>query len=119
MNSSLAPVVARRLPVWLTAAGTAEAPASGDAWWIALHVQPGAKRNEVVGEHGGRLKVRLASPPIEGRANAALLRFMAERLALPAGAVRLLSGEQSRQKRIRVVGCSLQALLNQLLGVPE
>ena len=70
---------------------------------LALHVQPGARRTAVVGPHGERLKIAIASPPADGRANAALLEFLAERLALPRLAVTLLSGASSREKRVAVV----------------
>ena len=44
---------------------------------LELHVQPGAARSEFAGEHGGRLKLRLAAPPVQGKANAALVEFLA------------------------------------------
>ena len=69
---------------------------------LALHVQPGARRTAVVGPHGERLKIAVASPPADGRANAALLEFLAERLALPRVALTLLSGASSREKRVAV-----------------
>jgi uncharacterized protein (TIGR00251 family) len=73
---------------------------------LALHVQPGAKRTEVAGTHGegaaARLKIRLAAPPIEGRANAELLRFLADAFGVPVRQVTLLRGESSRQKAVRI-----------------
>jgi uncharacterized protein (TIGR00251 family) len=63
-----------------------------------VHVQPGAKRSEVCGLHGDALKIRLAAPPIEGRANEALLRFIAESFAVQRRQVELLQGGQSRHK---------------------
>jgi uncharacterized protein (TIGR00251 family) len=69
---------------------------------LALHLQPGARRTAVVGPHGARLKIAVASPPADGRANAALLEFLAERLAVPKGALTLLSGASSREKRVAV-----------------
>lgn len=79
----------------------------GEYLTLNLHVQPGAKRNEIVGLHGDALKVRLAAPPIEGRANTALLRFFAERCGVPLSHVELLQGRQSRQKRIAIRACLL------------
>lgn len=67
---------------------------------LALHIQPGAKRTEVVGEHGEALKIRLSAPPVDGKANAALLAFLAEKLRLPKNAVRLHSGQTGRHKRV-------------------
>ena len=73
---------------------------------LALHVQPGAKRTAVDGTHGEgthqRLKVRLAAPPVDGKANADLLRFLADAFGVPLRNVVLLRGETSRQKVVRV-----------------
>lgn len=71
---------------------------------LTLHVQPGAKKTEVAGLHGDALKLRLAAPPVDGKANAALLAFLAERLALPKGALVLRSGQTSRRKVVDIAG---------------
>jgi len=71
---------------------------------LTLHVQPGASRTEVAGVHGDALKIRLAAPPVDGKANAALIAFIAQRLALPKSAVTLKSGQTSRRKRLEVPG---------------
>jgi len=80
----------------------------GDAITLTLHIQPGAKRSEVAGLHGEALKIRLAAPPIEGRANEALLRFIAERFNVPLRNVELKQGEQSRHKRVEVRGSAVE-----------
>jgi uncharacterized protein (TIGR00251 family) len=77
---------------------------SGDILTLTLHVQPGAKRTEVAGLHGDALKLRLAAPPIEGRANEALLRFIAETFCVPLRQVELRQGGQSRHKVVAVTG---------------
>ena len=69
-----------------------------------VRVQPRASRNEIDGEWQGALRVRLNVPPVEGRANEALRRFLADCLNVPLGAVRIASGERSRVKRIEVQG---------------
>jgi uncharacterized protein (TIGR00251 family) len=69
-----------------------------------VRVQPRASRNEIDGEWQGALRVRLSVPPVEGRANEALRRFLATHLNVPMGAVRIASGERSRLKRIEVQG---------------
>lgn len=74
---------------------------------LTLHVQPGAKRSEVSGLHGDALKIRLAAPPIEGRANEALLRFISELFAVPVRNVELLRGAQSRHKMVKVTGSAV------------
>lgn len=79
----------------------------GDALVLTLHVQPGAKRSEISGLHGDALKVRLAAPPIEGRANEALLRYVAELFAVPLRNVELLRGAQSRHKMVKISGSAV------------
>jgi len=67
-----------------------------------VHVQPGAKRSEVAGLHGDRLKVRIAAPALDGRANDALERHLADALGVPRSAVRVVKGERSRDKVVAV-----------------
>jgi hypothetical protein len=69
---------------------------------LSLHVQPGASRTEVAGVHGDALKIRLAAPPVDGKANAALLRFLADAFGVPLRSVTLERGETSRDKRVRI-----------------
>jgi uncharacterized protein (TIGR00251 family) len=69
---------------------------------LTLHIQPGAKKTEVAGEHGDALKIRLAAPPVDGKANAALIAFVADRLGLAKAAVSLKSGHSSRRKVLEV-----------------
>ncbi len=82
---------------------------------LTVHVQPGAKRSEVAGLHGDALKIRLAAPPIDGRANAALLAFVAQRLGLAKSAVELKSGQTSRHKVLLLSGAHADAV-RRLLG---
>lgn len=76
---------------------------------LAIHAQPGAKRTEVAGLHGDTLKIRVAAPALEDRANEALMAFIAQRLGVAKRAVRLVSGEKSREKRFAVDGAPLDA----------
>lgn len=76
----------------------------GGSLSLTLHVQPGAKRTEIAGLHGEALKIRLAAPPIEGRANEALLRFIADTFDVPLRQVELKQGGQSRHKVVMVTG---------------
>jgi len=85
---------------------------SGDAWLLELHVQPGAKASAVVGEHDGRLKLKIAAPAVDNKANAALLTWLAAQLEVPKSALRLVSGESSRKKTIAV--CSDNTLWRNL-----
>jgi uncharacterized protein (TIGR00251 family) len=83
---------------------------------LALYVQPGAKRNERAGLHGNALKVRLSAPPLEGKANEALLQCLASWLSLPKSALTLKSGETSRRKLVRVEGLALERIREILLA---
>ena len=69
---------------------------------LRVHAQPGARRTEVQGLHAGAIKIRLNARPVEGAANAALLEFLAEALQVPRSRCVLISGETSRQKRVRI-----------------
>ncbi len=69
---------------------------------IAVHVQPNASRSEVTGEIDGALKIRLNAPPVDGKANEALERFIAERLGVARRAVTVSHGHTSRQKLLEV-----------------
>jgi uncharacterized protein (TIGR00251 family) len=75
-----------------------------DAVVLRVHVQPGAGRSAVVGRHGTSLKVRVAAPPVDGRANAATAALIAAALGVKERDVELVSGERSRLKRFRVAG---------------
>jgi uncharacterized protein (TIGR00251 family) len=71
---------------------------------FAVHVTPRARKSEIVGLLGEALKVKLAAPPVEGAANAALCEFLAERLGVRRNAVTLIAGHTSRHKVVRVQG---------------
>ena len=77
---------------------------------IALKVVPGAKRDRIVGSYGEALKVAVAQPPEDGRANAAVEDLLRERLGLPRGGATLVGGFQSRDKTIRITGLTREEL---------
>jgi hypothetical protein len=77
---------------------------SGDDFVLHVHVQPGAGRSAVVGRHGNALKVRVAAPPVGGRANSATEELLATALGVKPAEIELASGEASRAKRFRVKG---------------
>lgn len=83
---------------WLRAAGADVV--------LSLHIQPGAKKTEVAGTHGEALKVRLGAPPVDGKANDALIAYLADRLDLPKSRVILEAGQTSRSKRVRIVNAA-------------
>ncbi|MDD4964945.1 MAG: DUF167 family protein [Gallionella sp.] len=73
-----------------------------DGLVLTLHVQPGAKKTQVIGLHGDALKIKLAAPPIEGRANEALLKFIAKLFDVPLLQVELKQGGQSCHKVVAI-----------------
>ncbi|ADK84298.1 protein of unknown function DUF167 [Desulfarculus baarsii DSM 2075] len=81
---------------------------------FAVRVSPRASRDQLAGEEGGALKVRLCAPPVDGQANEALLRLVAKALSLPRRDVSLASGPRSRQKRLLVKGLGREQLLARL-----
>lgn len=81
---------------------------NGEVVSLTLHIQPGAKRSEIAGLHGEALKIRLAAPPVEGRANEALLKFIAELFGVPVRQVELKQGGQSRHKVVAITGSKVE-----------
>ncbi len=81
---------------------------NGEVLTLTLHVQPGAKSSSVAGLHGEALKIRLAAPPIEGRANEALLKFIAGIFEVPLRQVELRQGGQSRHKVVAITGSHVE-----------
>jgi uncharacterized protein len=81
---------------------------------LRLRVAPGAARASVVGRHGDAWKVRVAAPPEGGRANDAVVRLLAETLALPREAVRLVSGHGARDKIVELAGVGLEQIERRL-----
>ena len=81
---------------------------------LTLHIQPGAKKTEVAGAHGEAMKIRLAAPPVDGKANQCLLDFLAERLGVAKRQVVLVSGASARAKRVRVEGVDAASVRRKL-----
>ena len=77
---------------------------------LPVRVQPRASKDEIAGEMNGALRVRLQAPAVENRANEALVDFLAQLLKTPKSAVRILSGERSRTKRIEIRGVTKQQI---------
>ncbi len=88
--------------------------ADGSAVLIPVKVVPGASRDALVGALGGRLKVRVAAPPEGGRANAALVALLAERLGLRRTALSVIVGAASPEKVIRAEGIEAQEAARRL-----
>jgi hypothetical protein len=71
---------------------------------LEVHVQPGARRSEFAGQHGERIKIRLAARAVDNQANEALVAFLAEHYRVPKNRVRIAAGLKSRQKRVVIEG---------------
>jgi uncharacterized protein (TIGR00251 family) len=82
---------------------------------LQVHVIPNAKNDSVVGMHGAAIKIKLRAPAVEGKANAALVRFLAEQMKLPRRAIVLQRGRNSRDKLIRIDGSSQEDVRRSLL----
>ena len=83
---------------------------------FAVHVVPRASKNEISGNYGDAVKVRLTAPPVEGAANRALIGFLAKQLGVPERQIEIVSGVASRDKRVCVLGMAPQDLERRLAG---
>jgi uncharacterized protein (TIGR00251 family) len=81
---------------------------------LRVHVVPNAKMDSVVGVHGGAIKIKLRAPAVDGKANAALIRFLAEQLKLSRDAIVLKRGQKSRGKTIQIHGLSEEDVCRRL-----
>lgn len=79
-----------------------------------VRVVPRASKSEIVGEHDGALKVRIAAPPVEGAANAELIRLLAKSFGVPRSNVSIVGGESSKKKRIKIDNLS-QSRFNEVV----
>jgi uncharacterized protein (TIGR00251 family) len=77
---------------------------------LTVRVIPRASHTEISGERDGALVVRVAAPPVEGAANEALVAFFSKALRVPRGAIRILSGERGRNKRIAIASVTAEAI---------
>ena len=88
---------------------------SDGAVMLTLHVQPGARRSELVGMYGVQaVKIAVAAPPVDGKANAALRKILAEWLEIPQSKIELKSGQSGRDKQFVITGLSLAATADKL-----
>lgn len=77
---------------------------------LTLHVQPGARNDAPAGRHGDALKLRIAAPAVDNRANDALLEFLRRELALPRASLRIVQGASARRKLVEIAAPFEQAL---------
>jgi len=83
---------------------------------LTLRIVPRASKNEVSGEMAGALKIRLQAPPVEGKANRALIDFLADTLDVPRSAIDIVSGETGRNKRVLITSVTV-ASVRRALGI--
>ncbi len=83
---------------------------------LSLRIVPNARRSEVVGMHGEAIKVKVQAPPVEGKANEALLEFLAERLGLSARQLEIVAGAKSRDKLVGINGMTVEEARERLLA---
>lgn len=100
-----------KLPSW------ARYDKAADTWTIDVRIQPGAKFNEISGDYAGRLKLKIAAPAVDNKANAALVHFVAKLAGVGSGKVAILRGEHARQKTLAIKGAGSDFL--QFLGHQE
>ena len=77
---------------------------------LAVRVIPRSTRDEIVGTHGNALKIRLNAPPVDGKANARLVRFLGERLGVPPSRIQIVRGQTGRKKQVLVTGLRREEL---------
>jgi uncharacterized protein (TIGR00251 family) len=77
---------------------------------LSILVQPRASRTEICGMQGDRLKVRVSGPPVEGKANAAVIKFFAKQLHIAKSSIEIVGGEHARQKDLLILGATPESL---------
>ena len=78
---------------------------------LHVHAQPGAKRTEFAGLHGDAIKIRVHAPPVDGKANEELIRFLAESFSISASNVTLVRGDKSRTKVFDLAGVDATSVI--------
>lgn len=88
-----------------------------EGWIVPVRAQPGARKNAVVGEHAGAMKVAVTAPPDQGRANKALIEVLREALGVKRSQVELIAGETTREKRFLIRGVNREDLEGRLASL--
>lgn len=82
---------------------------------IKVKVLPRSSKNQIIGQEGDLFKVKLTSPPVEGKANTALIQFLAKKLGIAKGRIEIISGKSARLKTLQISGLSLNDVSSLLL----
>lgn len=81
---------------------------------ISLHVLPKAHKSEIIGEHNGALKIKIKAPPVDGKANEAIVEFFSKLLKLSKNSIEILKGDKSKTKKILIHGLNVEDVQNRL-----
>lgn len=81
-----------------------------------VRVAPRASKSEIVGEHDGALKIRIAAPPVDGAANAELIKILSKKLNVPKSEVEIIGGQTSKQKQVRINNLDYKIFSNLILS---
>lgn len=73
---------------------------------LTVYLQPGARKSEIVGLHDGHIKIKVKAPPVDGKANAALINFLSEFFNTPKSSIKIISGDKSRLKKVAIANLS-------------
>jgi uncharacterized protein len=84
---------------------------------LAVKLQPRASKNEIVGQMGHELKIKVTAPPVDAAANQAMVDLLAEKLDCSRGSVRIARGQTSRHKTVRITGLDAETIRRRLLRV--
>ena len=84
---------------------------------LKVYLQPKSSKNEIMGPYRDGIKIRVTAPPVEGKANEALIRFLAKELDVSPSGIEILKGHRSREKTLRILGISEQEWVRRLKGV--
>ena len=76
--------------------------------FVKVYLQPRSSKNEIVGSYRDGIKVKVTAPPIEGKANEALIRFLAGELGISSSCIQILKGHHSREKTLKILGLPIQ-----------
>lgn len=82
-----------------------------------VHVQPNAKKNEIIKQQNGSLKIKITAPPQEGKANRELIALLAQKLKIKKSDIKLVRGETSKTKLIEISGMDKSQIINLLVGI--
>ncbi len=81
---------------------------------LTVFVQPKSAKNQIIGPHNGALKIKIAAPPVDGKANAELVNYLSELLDIPKRQVDILKGDTGRNKTVEITGLSLESIQEKL-----